>query len=94
MLLPNRLLFDDYYYRSYSQGGRVFPARDFMMYLARPRCARLGLECVSMFDALATDVRDRHTFAFDGHFNARGAELIAVALTDLILAPAPSLTKE
>ncbi len=93
-LLPNRLFFDDYYYLAYSQGGRVFPERDFMMYIARPRCERLGLECISLFDALATEIRDRHTFAFDGHYNARGAERIAAALTDLIRAPAPGLTPD
>ncbi len=44
--------------------------------------------------ALATDVRDRHTFAFDGHYNARGAERITETLTDLSRAPAPGLRTE
>jgi hypothetical protein len=64
------------------------------MHIARPRFDRLGLECVSMFDALATDVRDRHTFAFDGHYNALGAERIAEALSDRLRASGPSLRKE
>ena len=57
--------------------------------LAAPRCQRLGLECVSLFDALATEIRDRHTFAFDGHYNARGAERIAETLSDLFRTPVP-----
>ena len=87
VLLPNRLFFDDYYYLAYSQGGRVFPERDYMKHVARGRCERLGLECVSMFDVQATDIRDRHSFTFDGHYNARGAGRIAASLTDLVRTP-------
>ncbi len=83
-LLPNRLFFDDYYYRAYSQNGVVFPARDFVGYVSKPFCDSLKLKCLNRFPDLRTAERDAHTFAFDGHFNEAGAARIAAALaTDL-----------
>ena len=76
-LLPNRLFFDDYYYKSYSQDKKGFPAQDYMMYVAQPHCAQLELECITSFPALATSKRDDHTFPFDGHYNEVGAARIA-----------------
>jgi hypothetical protein len=76
-LLPNRLFFDDFYYWSYSQGKQGLPTQDYVMYLAKPHCRRLGLECITSFPALKTARRDEHTFSFDGHYNEAGALRIA-----------------
>jgi len=76
-LLSNRLFFDDTYYQAYSKGGESFPAQDYMSYLTAPYCARLGMACISDFDALATPGPDTYTFPFDGHYNAAGADAVA-----------------
>lgn len=79
-LLSNRLFFDNTYYHSYSAGGKSFPAQDYMTYLTGTRCTRFGLNCISTFDALKTPGPDTYTFPFDGHYNARGAKVVATHL--------------
>jgi hypothetical protein len=81
LLLPNRLFFDDYYYAAYSKSGVVFPERDYPYYVTRSACRTYMLDCFSLFEALRTTLRDRHSFAFDGHYNSTGAEAIAGALS-------------
>ena len=77
MFLPNRLFFDEPYYLAYSQNGRVFPEQDFLGFLGRKYCALHRINCFSAFQVLKTAVRDRYTFAFDGHYNEAGAKRIA-----------------
>jgi hypothetical protein len=80
LFLPNRVFFDDVYYAAYSQGGRVFPQQDYPGYLGKKYCPRFGLDCVSAFPYLRASERDKHTFAFDGHFNEAGARNIGQGL--------------
>lgn len=75
-LLPNRVFFDDGYYRAYSAGGSVFPARDFMGYVAGPYCKKFALKCIDAFPVLKTERKDKYSFAFDGHYNEQAAVLI------------------
>ncbi len=75
-LLPNRVFFDDGYYRAYSAGGSVFPARDFMGYVAGPYCKDFALTCINAFPALKTERKDEYSYAFDGHYNPAAAALI------------------
>lgn len=82
--LPNRLFFDDTYYRSYSAGGGAFPQQDYMSYLMKPLCRDLGLECMTAFDVLKNPGPDLYTFRFDGHYNPRGAERVAGRLEDYL----------
>ncbi len=79
-LLPNRLFFDSYYYQSYSHAGQSFPAQDYMSFLTAPFCRQQALACITAFDVLQTDDRDRYTFPYDGHYNAAGAEKVAERL--------------
>ena len=84
-LLPSRLFYDDYYYRSYSNDGIAFPTPDYMGYIAKPWCIQMNLDCHNPFDVLKTSTRDAHSFAFDGHYNSEGARLIANALLHKLL---------
>jgi len=83
-LLPPRQFFDTYYYRTYSNNGLTFPTQDYMGYLAKPWCERMGLTCQNPFSKLKTVTRDAHSFTFDGHYNAAGALVISNALIDKI----------
>ena len=76
MLKRASKFFDDVYYAAYSQGGRVFPHQDYPGHLGKKYCPRFGLDCVSAFPYLQASERDKHTFAFDGHFNEAGARKI------------------
>jgi hypothetical protein len=84
-LLPSRLFFDNYYYRSYSKEGRAFPTPDYMGHIAKPWCVQMNLNCHNSFDVLTTNTRDAHSFAFDGHYNSEGAKVIANALLQELL---------
>ena len=84
-LLPSRLFFDNYYYRSYSNAGRTFPTPDYMGHIAKPWCVKMDLNCHNSFDVLKTNTRDAHSFAFDGHYNSEGAKVIANALLQELL---------
>lgn len=79
-LLPNKLFFDDYYYASYSKNGVVFPARNYMSYIASPFCKSLELKCVDRFYDLKTSTRDEHNLVYDGHYNEIAAAKIGQAL--------------
>lgn len=82
--LPNRLFFDDSYYGAYSAGGAAFPQQDYMSYLVAPLCRQFGLDCMTAFDALKTPGPDDNTFRFDGHYNPKGAALVADRLEEYL----------
>ena len=92
-LLPNRVFTDDYYYRAYSKGERVFPDRDFPRYAADGPCKRYGLDCFSLFAALRTAERDRFTYVHDGHLNSSGADAVARALAERLADRLPMATE-
>lgn len=75
--LPNRLFFDESYYRAYSAGGAAFPRQDYMSFLISPLCRRFGLACITAFDVLKTPGPDTYTFPVDGHYNPAGAGRVA-----------------
>lgn len=78
VLLPERYFIDDALYEGYSGGGRFFPERNYMGYLARPLCRSFEIACIDPFDALAEEHRrEPVTFRIDGHYNERGAAVIA-----------------
>jgi len=78
VLLPERYFIDDAMYEAYSGGGRFFPERNYMNYLARPLCRSLEIRCIDPFEALVSGHRrEPVTFRVDGHYNARGAAIIA-----------------
>ena len=79
-ILPNRLFFDDYYYKAYSQNGLVFPNQDYSGHIMLPLCKLYRLDCVNRFRDLNTSKRDAHSFGFDGHVNSAGAVKIGRAL--------------
>jgi len=89
VLLPERYFIDDALYLAYSGGGRFFPERNYMAYLARPLCRSFDIPCIDPFDALTERHRNKPvTFAIDGHYNTVGADVVAgvVAkeITDLL----------
>lgn len=84
-LLPNRVFTDEFYYDSYSANGLNFPAQDYMTFIAKPFCDRLGLTCMTSFDVLKTNNRDEYTFPVDGHLNASGAKRVADNLRSYLL---------
>lgn len=78
VLLPERYFIDDTLYEAYSGGGRFFPERNYMGHLARPLCRSFGIPCIDPFDALTEHHRrEPVTFRVDGHYNPRGAAVIA-----------------
>ena len=81
VLLPERYFIDDSLYHAYSGGGRFFPERNYMGYIAQPLCRSFDIPCIDPFEALA----DRHrrepvTFAVDGHYNPVGAAVVAASV--------------
>ena len=85
IFLPERFYFDDDLYRVYSQGGRAFPAQDYMAYLARPLCARYAIRCVNTFDALHRHYRDIMAYPVDGHYAPAGAARIGEVAVQAVL---------
>ena len=85
IFLPERFYFDDDLYRVYSQGGRAFPAQDYMAYLARPLCARYAIRCVNTFDALHRHYRDIMAYPVDGHYAPAGAARIGAVAVQAVL---------
>ena len=79
-LLPNKMFFDDYYYNSYLKYCVVFPARNYMSFVASPFCKSLELNCVDRFYDLKTSTQDEHNQAYDGHYNEVTTEKIGQAL--------------
>lgn len=76
VLLPERYFVVDSMYAAYSGGGRFFPEQNFMGYLTRPLCASFDLVCIDPFPVLHRHQHAPIYFRIDGHYNARGAELI------------------
>jgi hypothetical protein len=90
VLLPERYFIDDALYHAYSGGGRFFPERNYMGYLARPLCQSFAISCVDPFDALYEHHRHEPvTFRFDGHYNERGAAVVADVVAQQLLTPSP-----
>jgi hypothetical protein len=77
LFLPSRFFFEDAVYDAYSQGGKAFPARNYQNYLARPACEKLRLRCLDPFDILLKRNLEGLVFPIDGHYNPRGATLVA-----------------
>ncbi len=81
VLLPERYFIDDALYHAYSGGGRFFPERNYMGYIARPLCRSFEIVCIDPFDALAEHHRrEPVTFLVDGHYNPVGANVVASVL--------------
>ena len=75
--LPNRIFFDESYYKFYSKNGQVFPTQDFLGYELGRLCDELELKCLNTFEDLKTKIPDRNSFRTDGHYNERGADSVS-----------------
>ena len=74
------MFFDDYYYNSYLKYCVVFPARNYMSFVASPFYKSLELKYVDRFYDLKTSTQDEHNQAYDGHYNEVATEKIGQAL--------------
>jgi lysophospholipase L1-like esterase len=81
VLLPERYFIDDAMYHAYSGGGRFFPERNYMGYIAQPLCRSFDISCIDPFEALVEHHRrEPVTFHVDGHYNPAGAAVVAAVL--------------
>ena len=77
VVLPNRLFFDESYYKYYSKNGQVFPTQDYLWHELGPLCDKLEFKCLNTFNELKTDISDWNNFRVDGHYNERGANAVS-----------------
>ena len=77
VVLPNRLFFDESYYKYYSKDGQVFPTQDYLWHELGPLCDKLEFKCLNTFNDLKTDISDWNNFRVDGHYNERGANAVS-----------------
>ena len=74
------MFFDDDYYNSYLKYCVVFPARNYMSFVASPFCKSLELNCVDRFYDLPPSTQDEHNQTYDGHYTEVVTEKIGPAL--------------
>ncbi len=86
--LPDKIFFEDPAYAIYSVNGRDFPQQNYPGYVIAPLCKKFEIRCLDSFDILHQHQNDPVAYAGDGHYNPRGAQVIAQWLSTQ-LAPAP-----
>lgn len=86
--LPDKIFFEDAAYAIYSVNGRDFPQQNYPGYLIAPLCQTFQIRCLDSFDVLHHHQNDPVAYAEDGHYNPRGAQVIAQWLAPRIW-PAP-----
>ena len=77
VVLPNRIFFDESYYKYYSKNGQVFPTQDYLWHELGPLCDKLEFTRLNTFNDLKTDISDLNNFRVDGHYNERGANAVS-----------------
>ena len=84
LFLPSRISYVNNVYKVYSQKGKVYPDQDFLFYYAKKECKKFKLNCLSLYEYLKTDELGEYDFKFDGHLNAKGAEIISSLIYEMI----------
>lgn len=77
MSLPDKIFFEDAAYAVYSVNGRDFPQQNYPGYLIAPLCQKFQIRCLDSFDVLHQHQNDPVAYVEDGHYNPRGAQVIA-----------------
>ncbi|MCA1907397.1 MAG: hypothetical protein LDL39_03455 [Magnetospirillum sp.] len=86
--LPDKIFFEDSAYAVYSVNGKDFPEQNFPGHVIMPLCEKFEIRCLDSFDVLRQHQDDPVAYVKDGHYNPKGAIVIAHWLASVVT-PSP-----